>query len=120
MNWLYVFLGGGIGAVLRYGIGVMFKPLTKSFPWATLTSNLIACMLIGFLFANQLRDNKNMWLFLAVGLCGGLSTFSAFSLESIELFQQENYKYALLNILISLVGCLACTALASKWFMPAS
>jgi CrcB protein len=120
MNWLYVFIGGGLGAVMRYGIGVLFKPLAKAFPWATLTSNLIACVLIGVLFAYQLRDNKSMWLLLAVGLCGGLSTFSAFSLESIELFQQGNYKYALLNITISLLGCLACTALAAKWFMPAT
>jgi CrcB protein len=113
MNWFYVFLGGGAGAMMRYAIGLAFK--SKQFPWATLTANLIACILIGILFAYQLRDNKSMWLLLAVGLCGGLSTFSAFSLESVELFQQGNYKYAVLNIIISLLGCLACTALAAKW-----
>jgi CrcB protein len=120
MNWLYVFIGGGLGAVMRYGIGVMCKPMAKSFPWATLASNMIACVVIGVLFAYQVRDNKSIWLLLAVGLCGGLSTFSAFSLESVELFQQGNYRYALLNIGLSLVGCLACTALAAKLFGHAS
>jgi len=115
MNWLIVFLGGGVGAVSRYGLGIAFKGMSKGFPWATLLANIIACLLIGALFATQLRTmNKNLWLLLAVGFCGGLSTFSAFSLETVELFQQADYRNALLNIVISVVGCLLCTYGAAK------
>lgn len=110
-----VFLGGGIGAVSRYGLGIVFKSLGKGFPWATLVANIVACLLIGALFAANVRTlNKSLWLLLAVGFCGGLSTFSAFSLETVELFQQSDYRNAILNIVISVVGCLLCTYLASK------
>lgn len=110
MNWLIVFLGGGVGAVSRYGLGIVFKGMSKGFPWATLVANIIACLLIGALFATQVRTmNKSLWLLLAVGFCGGLSTFSAFSLETVELFQQADYRNAVLNIVISVVGCLLCT-----------
>lgn len=110
MNWLMVFFGGGVGAVSRYGLGVVFKGLGKGFPWATLVANVVACLLIGALFAANVRSmNKSLWLLLAVGFCGGLSTFSAFSLETVELFQQSDYRNAMLNVLISVIGCLLCT-----------
>lgn len=115
MNWLLVFLGGGAGAMGRYGLGIMFKGVGKGFPWATLSANVIACLLIGALFATQLRDmNKSLWLLLAVGFCGGLSTFSAFSLETVELFAGADYLNGVLNILISVIGCLLCTAALAR------
>lgn len=115
MNWLIVFLGGGIGAVSRYGLGFVFKGMGKGFPWATLVANVIACLLIGALFAANMRSvNKSLWLLLAVGFCGGLSTFSAFSLETVELFQQADYRNAIVNMIVSVIGCLLFTYFAAK------
>ncbi len=115
MNWIMVFIGGGVGAVARYGLSFVFGRTESTFPWATLVANIVACLFIGVLFSFNLKEmNKMLWLLLAVGFCGGLSTFSAFSLETVQLFSQEAYTSALLNIVISIIGCLLCTYSIAK------
>jgi CrcB protein len=102
------FLGGG----LRYLISVFFnQKINPDFPYATLAVNLLGCLLIGLfysLFEKSLINND--WkLFLTTGLCGGFTTFSAFSMESLQLFKQGNLFAMLMYIIISIVLGIALT-----------
>jgi CrcB protein len=102
------FLGGG----LRYLISVFFnQKINPDFPYATLAVNLLGCLLIGVfysLFEKSLINND--WkLFLTTGLCGGFTTFSAFSMESLQLFKQGNLFAMLMYIIISIVFGIALT-----------
>ncbi|HRO74790.1 MAG TPA: CrcB family protein [Crocinitomicaceae bacterium] len=103
MSWLAVFLGGGIGSLMHFGIGKI--PFTNQFPLNTLISNIVACFLLGTI-VYSVKPQGNWQLFLTVGICGGLSTFSTFSKETFDLFQSGNYAIALANILISVMACL--------------
>jgi CrcB protein len=107
MNWLYVFIGGGLGSMARYWIGHLLKDLRCSLPVSTLTANLFAALMIGVLYFSGVKTRQEQWwLLLASGFCGGLSTFSAFSLETLELFRSGSYMVAVLNIVLSVTCCL--------------
>ena len=106
-------VGGFIGACFRYLITKQTENLTKSFPLGTLLSNVIAGFFIGFIIGIEqqaISMPQKTKLFLTTGLLGGLSTFSAFSLETVELFKSENYLLAMgnivLNVGLSLLGVL--------------
>jgi CrcB protein len=106
MNGLLIFIGGGLGSLARYGVGQLsarYSALT--FPIGTFISNTIACVLLAFLVYSFLPKNPTYtWIqpLLIIGFCGGFSTFSTFSNETIQLFQQGNASIAVLNILVSL------------------
>jgi len=106
---LLVGLGGGLGSILRYGASLLIH--TKIFPYATLVVNIMGSFIIGVVFALSIREeglSGNWKLFLATGICGGFTTFSAFSLENMGLIQSGKYGMVLTYILISLVlGILA-------------
>lgn len=109
MNWIAVFLGGGLGAVARFGVGHFFPPTTGSFPWATLLSNLLATLILALLFTGTfkpgLRDEPVAWALLATGFCGGFSTFSTFSLETALLVRSGHQMWALCNVGVSVIAC---------------
>ena len=103
-NFLLVALGGGIGSMLRYGTSLMIN--AKYFPWATLAVNIIGSFLIGLILALSIKEESilyNWKLFLATGVCGGFTTFSAFSLENMELLQNGKYLFAATYIALSVV-----------------
>jgi CrcB protein len=105
MNWIIVFVGGGIGSVLRYGIGKIIPFKVISFPWSTFLSNFLACVIFAFALLLIQKNPKNEWIqpFILVGICGGFSTFSTFSYENYQLFQSGNHGILLLNVFISLL-----------------
>ena len=109
MNWLLVFLGGGLGSVARYGIArwLPVADLAKGdFPWATLLANMMACIIlgVGLGFASRELLGKPLQLLLLTGFCGGFSTFSTFGME-LALLSEEGYSgTALLYLLLSLAG----------------
>lgn len=109
INLLYIFVGGGIGSVLRFFIGKLVhgSVVTGNFPLGTLLANLLSCLLLAlFLTATKNENSPGFKLFLITGLCGGLSTFSTFGWESVQLIQQGKVTWAIANILISLLLCL--------------
>lgn len=108
MNFLIVFLGGGVGSVIRYIIGLLFQKNTSNLPWATFASNLTACIifaLVVWLGNNKDLINSNLKLLLITGFCGGLSTFSSFGYETFLLYKQGMISYAVLNILANTIVC---------------
>jgi len=110
MNFLLVFLGGGIGCVIRYLIGLGFQKTSVSLPWATFLSNISACIIFAcVLWIAQSKENNSgaqLRLLLLTGLCGGLSTFSSFGYETFLLLKQSLYVYAFLNIVLSCTVCI--------------
>ena len=91
MNALFVFLGGGVGSVLRYGAGLALP--SAAFPWATLAVNATGSFLIGLLgaMASRFGWSEALRLALTVGLCGGFTTFSTFSKEALALAQNGRW-----------------------------
>jgi len=112
---LIVGSGGFIGAASRYMLSVFINKLySVSFPLSTLIINVLGSFLIGFLtqlFAHNYPDNKNMMIFLTTGVLGGFTTFSTFSLETVNLFQNGSTLQAALNMLLSIIFCLTGTFL---------
>src|SRR5215217_4180874 len=90
-NFLLVALGGAFGSMLRYGTGLVIGP--RNFPFATLLINTVGSFIIGVVITYAMRNETfagNWKLFLATGICGGFTTFSAFSLETCNFFRMEN------------------------------
>ncbi|MDE6832719.1 MAG: fluoride efflux transporter CrcB [Ruminococcus sp.] len=106
MNYLYILLGGGLGAVLRYCISLI--PFRSDFPFLTLITNFAGAFLIGLIngFAIKKGLSENSLLFLKTGLCGGFTTFSTFSLETFNLIENHHIILALIYIFLSIVLCL--------------
>ncbi len=108
---LFIGLGSFIGGVLRYLISqAIHNKLNNGFPYGTLTVNIAGCFLIGVLFGLADRSGlSNEWkLFLATGVLGGFTTFSAFSYESIAMIRDGQLGSALIYIFCSiLIGLLA-------------
>ncbi len=110
MNYLAVFVGGGLGSICRYGIAKAVAPWQSTFPYATLFANVLSCIVLGFFVAQALKGNlsDSVKLLVMVGFCGGFSTFSTFSNETFQLLQSGNFGVAGLNILGNVALCLGC------------
>lgn len=117
LNVIAVFIGGGIGAALRYLICTCSqKACSVSFPYHTLSVNVIGSFILGFLayyFALKTSVPSHFKLFLTVGLCGGFTTFSTFSLESVNLFNEGRFFDLVLYILLSVMVCIIFAALGA-------
>jgi CrcB protein len=109
-TWVLIFTGGGLGSVVRFGLGRFVSGLHQlNFPFGTLVVNLVACFVLGLIIG--LADHKQLLsadarVFWAVGFCGGFSTFSTFSHETLVLFQQPVVTTGVVYIVASVVLCL--------------
>lgn len=110
---LIIWLGGGLGSVFRYLVQLgISKLITVTFPAGTFLVNITGCFVIGLLYGlvNKYAALTLEWrLFLITGLCGGYTTFSSFSYESISLFRQGNYTYFILYVTLSVIAGLLAT-----------
>ena len=107
INLLIVAAGGALGAAGRYAVGLL--PVKTDFPLLTLLVNAAGAVIIGFLaglFARGGLTDRRL-LFWKTGVCGGFTTFSAFSLEAVQLFEKDRHLAGSLYILLSLLLCLA-------------
>lgn len=107
MNFLMVFIGGGLGALIRYFLSLIL-PKISCFPLATLTANFFGCFLatVVFLYFLSKYDTESAYkTFLIVGFCGGLSTLSALSLELLEFIQTGEYIRAFIYLSVTFFIC---------------
>ena len=111
MNVLCVFLGGGAGSVLRYLVGLWIGSTT--FPWTTFAVNTVGSLAIGLFggWASRFGWSEALRLSLVVGLCGGFTTFSTFSKESLALIEGGSYGLFVLYAAGSVALGIAATAL---------
>lgn len=105
---LIVGIGGMIGSMLRYATTMLFK--SHDFPFGTFIVNVIGSFVIGIIAGLAFKNSisPEVKLFIATGLCGGFTTFSAFSMDCLQLFNEHKYGLALLYILSSFaIGLIA-------------
>lgn len=102
MNLVWIFLGGGTGALVRFAISYYLA--AKPFPFGTIVANVLASLLLGSLYAGYKENgSETTWFLLAVGFCGSLSTFSTFSLENFKLLNESNHFLLIMNIIGNLL-----------------
>lgn len=111
-QYLFIALGGALGSLLRYWLSALFeRRLGEGFPWGTIVINIAGSFLIGLLFSLAGRDGSPLLTpparaFWLVGLLGGFTTFSAFSLQTLNLLRGGQPGLALANVILSLSLCL--------------
>tara|TARA_R110002167_G_scaffold39214_3_gene121242 strand:+ start:995 stop:1366 length:372 start_codon:yes stop_codon:yes gene_type:complete len=112
-QFLLVFLGGGLGSMLRYAISKTFNSYFQHFFLGTFLVNIVGCLLIGLFLGLTLKTNflsQSQILFLATGFCGGFTTFSAFAFEGNSLLRSgELLHFSIYTISSIIVGVAAVT-----------
>jgi CrcB protein len=120
MGYLIVFLGGGIGAAMRHGINLaVARVLGTAFPYGTLLINISGSFIMGLVaayFAFKGDASQHWRLFLTTGILGGFTTFSAFSLDAVLLWERHEHLMAALYVGGSVAGAIAGLALG-LWIM---
>jgi len=115
MAYLWVTLGSALGGLLRYAITRWAVTIGVVSPWSTVAINVAGCFLIGWFGTYTLHTGRyplsdNMRLFVMVGVCGGFTTFSSFSLQTFDLMRGGDWWRAVINVTASVALCLAAVA----------
>ena len=112
---LAIAAGGGVGALLRYWVSTgAHAVLGRGFPYGTLTVNVLGSLLMGFLYVwllDRVITGPVVRAFLLIGLLGGFTTFSTFSIESLNLIEAGHILKALVNVLLSVTVCITAAGL---------
>jgi fluoride exporter len=114
-TFLFIVIGGAIGTLARYLISVAALPFSQNLPWGTIWINIIGSFVIGLfgtltLAHGRFPVSENARLFVMVGLCGGFTTFSSFSLQTLDLMRSGATVRAAINVIASVVLCIAAVA----------
>jgi fluoride exporter len=112
---LIVMAGGALGTLARYTIGVLALPISGQLPWGTIIINITGSFVIGLFGTLTLAQGRypvsdEVRLFVMIGLCGGYTTFSSFSLQTLDLMRNGGLDRAAINIAASVVLCIAAVA----------
>jgi len=111
-TYIWVAVGGAIGTLGRYWLsGVVARAIGETFPWGTLVINVTGSFIIGFFATLTGPDGRifaptDVRQFVMIGICGGYTTFSSFSLQTLNLMHDGEWLYAGANIVLSVVACL--------------
>ncbi len=110
-----IMLGGALGSAARFGLSSLIDEKFGSFPWGTLAVNVLGSFVIGFFMAltgpdGALMASPVVRAFVAIGILGGFTTFSSFSLQTISLLQDGQWLWAAGNVFLSVTVCLLATA----------
>jgi CrcB protein len=108
MSYFLIFIGGGLGSVVRFAFSKFIQLQPGGFPTATLAANLVSSLILGLLLGyhfNKQVVNDSTRLFIATGFCGGFSTFSTFSYETFMLVSTGNLRMAIVNLTANFVMC---------------
>lgn len=117
LTYVWIAIGSALGGMARYacsrGVAIRYG---ETFPWGTVLVNVSGSFLIGLIAAVAGPDSRfvvspNIRNFLMVGICGGYTTFSSFSLQTLELIRNRDFGEALGNVVLSVVACMAAVAL---------
>ena len=113
---LVVALGGAVGTFGRYALALAMAPISQSLPWGTVIINIVGSFVIGFFGTLTLAQGRypvpeTLRLFVLVGVCGGFTTFSSFSLQTFDLLRAGAVNRALVNVGVSVILCLCAVAL---------
>jgi CrcB protein len=115
MQYLVIGLGGALGSMVRFGLGSFIDTNVQKtgyvFPWGTIIVNVTGCFIIGFIFTISAGEGRLMLgsltrQFIMIGILGGYTTFSSFSLQTLTLAQSGQWWGAVANVLLSVVLCL--------------
>jgi CrcB protein len=113
LTYIWVGLGGALGSIARFWVsGVVARHVGETFPWGTLIVNVTGSLIIGFFATATGPDGRwlaapSMRQFVMLGICGGYTTFSSFSLQTLDLVRDGEYFRAGANSVLSLILCLA-------------
>lgn len=111
-TYLWIAIGGALGSMARFWLGAaVAEILGPQFPWGTIFINILGSFVIGFFGTftgpgGRMIASFNARAFVMVGICGGFTTFSAFSLQTLDLARESHWLQAGGNIVISVVACL--------------
>ena len=117
---LLIALGGALGTIARYLVALAALPLSQTLPWGTIVINIVGSFIIGFFGTLTLAHGRfplpePARLFVMVGFCGGFTTFSSFSLQTLDLLRTDQLGRAFVNVAVSVLLCLGAVALG-HWF----
>jgi CrcB protein len=118
LNLLLIFVGGGFGSLARYAISKWLNPPVGGFPWGTLTANVLACLVLGIiaaLISQKSGISKELQALVLIGFCGGFSTFSTFSIETLRMIQNGQWMMAIAYVTASLITCLLLLAFVANF-----
>jgi CrcB protein len=116
MTYLWVALGSALGGIARDGITRLTLSVSATFPWGTFAVNVIGCFIMGFVGTMAVSSGRfaipeGARLFLMVGICGGFTTFSSFSLDTFAIAQTGDWFKAATNVTLSVGLCVFSVAL---------
>ncbi|WP_237478617.1 fluoride efflux transporter CrcB [Lichenibacterium dinghuense] len=114
-TYLLIAVGGALGTLCRFGLGLLLAPVSQELPWGTIVINVLGSFVIGFfgtltLASGRYPVSETTRLFVMVGICGGFTTFSSFALQTLDLLRTDAIVRGCLNVAISVALCLCAVA----------